>query len=114
VVNDRWQTDSLFRRLMGLRPARGSFDLFFKQVIARDPGVVDTITPPAVPRADFTTREYAQYPTTQQRAWETTRGMGTSYGYTPPPSRSRSGRSGDEASRVATGGQAGSSNRCGP
>ena len=39
VVNDRWQTDSLFRRVMGLRPARGSFDLFLKRVIARDPGV---------------------------------------------------------------------------
>jgi alpha-L-fucosidase len=81
VVNDRWQTDSLFRRLMGLRPARGGFDLLFKRVIARDPGIVDRVTPPAVPHADFTTPEYTQYPTTQQRAWETTRGMGTSYGY---------------------------------
>jgi alpha-L-fucosidase len=81
VVNDRWQTDSLFRRLMGLPPARGAFDLFFKQVIARDPGVVDRVTPPAVPHADFTTPEYTQYGTTQDFAWETTRGMGTSYGY---------------------------------
>jgi alpha-L-fucosidase len=81
VVNDRWQTDSLFRRLMGLPPARRGFDLVFKQVIARDPGIVDHITPPAVPHADFTTPEYTQYPTTQDRAWETTRGMGTSYGY---------------------------------
>jgi alpha-L-fucosidase len=81
VVNDRWQTDSLFRRLMGLAPARGSFDLLFKQVIARDPGVVDNVTPPAVPHADFTTPEYTQYETTQDVAWETTRGMGTSYGY---------------------------------
>jgi hypothetical protein len=55
VVNDRWQTDSLFRWLMGLPPARGTFDLFLKQVIARDPGVVDDVTPPAVPHADFTT-----------------------------------------------------------
>jgi alpha-L-fucosidase len=39
VVNDRWQTDLLFRRLMGLRPARGSFDLLLKRVTARDPGV---------------------------------------------------------------------------
>ena len=81
VVNDRWQTDSLFRRLMGLPPARGTFDLFFKQVIARDPGIVDKITPPAVPHSDFTTPEYSQYGTTQDLAWETTRGMGTSYGY---------------------------------
>jgi alpha-L-fucosidase len=34
VVNDRWQTDSLFHRLMGLPPARSAFDRFFKQVIA--------------------------------------------------------------------------------
>jgi alpha-L-fucosidase len=81
VVNDRWQTDSLVRRVMGLAPARGGFDLVFKRVIARNPKVVDTITPPAVPHADFTTPEYTQYETTQERAWETTRGMGTSYGY---------------------------------
>jgi alpha-L-fucosidase len=81
VVNDRWQTDSLFRRLMGLPPARGTFDLFFKQVIARDPGIVDGITPPAVPHSDFTTPEYTQYETTRDHAWETTRGMGTSFGY---------------------------------
>jgi alpha-L-fucosidase len=81
VVNDRWHTDSLFRRLMGLAPVRGTFDLFFKQVIARDPGIVDRVTPPAVPHADFTTPEYTQYPTTQDFVWETTRGMGTSYGF---------------------------------
>jgi alpha-L-fucosidase len=81
VVNDRWQTDSLFRRLMGLAPARGTFDLFFKQVLARDPGIVERITPPKVPHADFTTPEYTQYPTTQDFVWETTRGMGTSYGF---------------------------------
>jgi alpha-L-fucosidase len=31
--------------------------------------------------ADFTTPEYTQYGSTQDFAWETTRGMGTSYGY---------------------------------
>jgi alpha-L-fucosidase len=81
VVNDRWQTDSLARRLMGLAPARRGFDLVFKQVIARNPTVVDTITPPVVPHADFRTPEYTQYPTTQDFVWETTRGMGSSYGY---------------------------------
>jgi alpha-L-fucosidase len=81
VVNDRWRTDSLVRRLMALRPARGAFDVFFKQVIARNPGVVDRVTPPAVPHADFRTPEYTQYATTQEFAWETTRGMGSSYGY---------------------------------
>ena len=81
VVNDRWQTDSLFRRVMGLPPARGMFDVVFKQVIARDPGIVERVTPPAVPHADFITPEYTQYQTTQAFVWETTRGMGTSYGY---------------------------------
>jgi alpha-L-fucosidase len=65
----------------GLPPARGAFDLFFKQVIAHDPGVVDNVTPPVVPHADFTTPEYTQYQTTKDFTWETTRGMGTSYGY---------------------------------
>jgi alpha-L-fucosidase len=50
-------------------------------LIARDPGVVDNVKPPAVPHADFTTPEYTQYETTQDVTWETTRGMGTSYGY---------------------------------
>jgi alpha-L-fucosidase len=81
VVNDRWQTDSLTRRAMGTAPGRAAFDAFFRQLIARDPGIVDRVTPPAVPHADFTTPEYTQYPDKQDFVWETTRGMGTSYGW---------------------------------
>ncbi len=81
VVNDRWQTDSLTRRAMGTAPGRAAFDGLFRRLIARDPGLVDRVTPPAVPHADFTTPEYTQYPDKQDFAWETTRGMGTSYGW---------------------------------
>jgi alpha-L-fucosidase len=81
VVNERWQTNSLNHRAMGLAPARDAFDLFFAEVIRRDPAIVERVTPPAVPHSDFTTPEYTQYPQTQDFVWETTRGMGTSYGY---------------------------------
>ena len=81
VVNDRWQTDSPTRRLMGTAPGRAAFDALFRRLIARDPGLVERVTPPAVPHADFTTPEYTQYPGRQDFVWETTRGMGTSYGW---------------------------------
>ncbi|MFO0888802.1 MAG: alpha-L-fucosidase [Isosphaeraceae bacterium] len=81
VVNDRWSCDSLGRRAMGLRPVRSGFDLLMKLAIHQRPELVDSITPPTVPHADFTTPEYTQYDTTQAKKWETTRGMGTSYGY---------------------------------
>lgn len=81
VVNDRWQANTLNHRAMGLAPARGAFDLFFAEVIRRDPDIVERVTPPAVPHSDFTTPEYTQYPATQDFTWETTRGMGTSYGW---------------------------------
>jgi alpha-L-fucosidase len=57
----------------------GGVDWTFQREIVET--LVDDITPPAVPHADFTTPEYTQYETTQDFAWETTRGMGTSYGY---------------------------------
>jgi len=81
VVNDRWQTDSLAKKAMGLRPMRATFDAFMKAVISRKPDFVDSVKPPKIPHADYTTPEYTQYEATQAKQWETTRGMGTSYGY---------------------------------
>ncbi len=81
VVNDRWHTDSLGKKIMGLAPMRAGFDLFMKAVISRQPDFVDSVKPPVIPHADYTTPEYTQYESTQAQQWETTRGMGTSYGY---------------------------------
>jgi alpha-L-fucosidase len=81
LVNDRWQTGSRAKKIMGLPPMRAAFDAIMKTLISRRPDFVDSIKPPRVPHADFTTPEYTQYETTQVTKWETVRGMGNSFGY---------------------------------
>jgi alpha-L-fucosidase len=81
LVNDRWQTDSLGKKILGLPPMRAAFDVIMKILISRKPDFIESIKPPTVPHADFTTPEYTQYETTQVKKWETTRGMGNSFGY---------------------------------
>ena len=81
IVNDRWQTGSLFKKAMGVKPARATFDLLMKQVIKSRPDFLDSIKPPIIPHSDLTTPEYTQYDVTQAKKWETTRGIGNSYGY---------------------------------
>ncbi|MBE1492286.1 alpha-L-fucosidase [Plantactinospora soyae] len=81
VVNDRWQTDSFWRWTMGTTLGRAGFDRLMKWAIADDPEFIDNVTPPAVPHSDFTTPEYTQYDTVRAKKWETTRGIGNSYGF---------------------------------
>jgi alpha-L-fucosidase len=81
VVNDRWQTDTFWRWIMGAKPARAGFDLLVKQAIKNDPNFVDNVKPPVIPHSDFTTPEYTQYSQAQPKKWEMTRGIGNSFGY---------------------------------
>lgn len=81
VVNDRWQTASETTKLMGTDIIRSGMDLLIKLAIANDPVFIENITPPVVPHSDFTTPEYTQYNSVQQKKWETTRGIGNSYGF---------------------------------
>jgi len=67
IVNDRWQTGSLFKKAMGVKPARATFDLLMKQVIKSRPDFLDSIKPPIIPHSDFTTPEYTQYDVTQAK-----------------------------------------------
>ena len=88
VVNDRWQTDSMAKKIMRLPPMRGTFDVIMKTLISRRTHFIESVKPATVPHADFTTPEYTQYETTQVKKWETTRGMGTSFGYNRAESES--------------------------
>lgn len=82
VVNDRWQTNSFWHRLMGLKPLRGGFDLLIKALFLAGPEAVDEVNRPRpMPHSDFTTPEYTQYETTQAKKWENDRGIGNSFGY---------------------------------
>ena len=88
VVNDRWQTDSMAKKIMRLPPMRGTFDVIMKTLISRRTHFIESVKPATVPHADFTTPEYTQYETTQVKKWETTRGIGTSFGYNRAESES--------------------------
>lgn len=81
VVNDRWQTANGSTKFMGTWLGRGSIDLLMKAAIANDPNFVENVKPPLVPHSDYTTPEYTQYSSVQPKKWETTRGIGYSYGY---------------------------------
>ncbi|WP_422774111.1 alpha-L-fucosidase [Plantactinospora sp. WMMC1484] len=81
VVNDRWQTDSLWRWLLGTRLGRAGFDQVMTWAIGDDPDFVENVKPPAVPHSDFTTPEYTKYDTVQAKKWEMTRAIGNSYGF---------------------------------
>ncbi len=81
LVNDRWTEASATSIIMRAKPARFLFDLAVKQAIRTKPDILQDLKPPAVPHSDYTTPEYTQYDEVQARPWETTRGMGHSFGY---------------------------------
>ncbi|MEV0247750.1 alpha-L-fucosidase [Nocardia sp. NPDC050712] len=81
VVNDRWQTASFAKQVLGRQPLRWGFDRLMKWVLAQ-PGAADRVNnPPTVPHSDFRTPEYAGYDTVQERFWQQDRGIGGSFGY---------------------------------
>jgi alpha-L-fucosidase len=82
VLNDRWTTTSFWHRTMGLKPMRWTLDTLMKQAIKYKPELTTSnITQSSVPHSDFTTPEYTQYPTIQEKKWEMVRGIGNSFGY---------------------------------
>jgi len=81
VVNDRWQTATAWTKFKGTWVNRKTMDTLIKLAINNDSNFIENVKPPSVPHSDFTTPEYTQYATTQQNKWETTRGIGYSFGY---------------------------------
>ena len=81
VVNDRWQTASFGRQVMGLRPCRWAFDRLVEEYMS-DPKAAERLqTPPEVAHSDFRTPEYTGFTTVQRTFWQSDRGMGGSFGY---------------------------------
>ncbi|MFC9897124.1 alpha-L-fucosidase [Nocardia sp. NPDC127579] len=81
VVNDRWQTASFRKQIMGWQPLRWGFDRFMEWVVSRPGGADRLATPPAVPHSDFRTPEYTGFDTVQDTFWQQDRGIGGSFGY---------------------------------
>jgi alpha-L-fucosidase len=80
VVNDRWETVSLGRLVLGWEPARRAFDSFVKRILA-DPKSADGLNSPKdVPHSDFRTPEYRSHDTVQEKFWQQDRGIGGSFG----------------------------------
>ncbi|MEO3787674.1 alpha-L-fucosidase [Actinocorallia sp. B10E7] len=80
VVNDRWETASFGRQLLGWKPVRRGFDVLLKTALS-DPKAGDRLrTPKDVPHSDFRTPEYRAHDTVQEKFWQQDRGMGGSFG----------------------------------
>lgn len=81
VVNDRWAAQNPARRALRFKAARRLLDDRIKARIAADPAAFEGMTPPPVPHSDFRTPEYAAFAVTQDKKWESTRGMSHSFGF---------------------------------
>ncbi|GAA0938138.1 alpha-L-fucosidase [Actinocorallia libanotica] len=80
VVNDRWESVTLGRQLLGWGPVRGAFDAFLKRALS-DPATTDGLsTRKDVPHSDFRTPEYQSHTTIQEKFWQQDRGIGGSFG----------------------------------
>lgn len=77
VVNDRWlRLPKLGRKAILRWPLRGIFNAIVNRVVK-----TEDINPPQSRDADFTTPEYALFRDIVTKKWETTRGVGHSFGY---------------------------------
>ncbi|MEV6278939.1 alpha-L-fucosidase [Nocardia sp. NPDC051832] len=81
VVNDRWQTASFWKALLGRQPLRWGFDKVMKWALSQPGGADRITTPPDVPHSDFRTPEYTGFGTVQDKFWQQDRGIGGSFGY---------------------------------
>ena len=81
VVNDRWQHVTWQGKCLKLSFVRKLFDWLAKRHIRKNPAAVDGVIPKPLPYSDFRTPEYAAFDETQDKKWETTRGMSHSFGY---------------------------------
>ncbi|GAA2724581.1 alpha-L-fucosidase [Actinocorallia aurantiaca] len=80
VVNDRWETVSFGRQLLGWKPVRKGFDVLLKTVLS-DPESADRLsTSKDVVHSDFRTPEYKSHDTVQKKFWQQDRGIGGSFG----------------------------------
>ena len=76
VVNDRWmQVSNILRRLATTKIGRIIICWYVKRMF-----LTKGIVSPTPPHCDFTTPEYSSYSKIVDKKWETTRGLGTSFG----------------------------------
>ncbi|AKU19014.1 hypothetical protein VV02_16655 [Luteipulveratus mongoliensis] len=82
VVDDRWQTTGFGTQAMSVTALRRGFDAAMKRVM-KDPKAAEQAMNGGqkVAHSDFTTPEYAQHTTVQQKFWQQDRGIGGSFGY---------------------------------
>jgi len=77
VVNDRWaRYPKAGRKAMMSRPLRDIINWAGDLLMTSD-----GLSSPLPPHADFTTPEYASYSEIKKKKWESTRGIGNSFGY---------------------------------
>lgn len=81
VVNDRWSNPAPRDRWMKIRPLRWLADQAMKKAIAKNPEMVEGFMPARIPHSDFRTPEYRRFDKIQRRKWESTTGIGSSFGY---------------------------------
>jgi alpha-L-fucosidase len=77
AINDRFMPVGRWARALRLAPVRALAGAAARRTYAR-PGF--TFGPPPSPHADFRTPEYASFPKARRRKWESTRGIGHSFG----------------------------------
>jgi alpha-L-fucosidase len=81
VVNDRWNCARPAEKLLKLKPARSIASWSMKRLIRKHPHIVEGFIPAPIPHSDFRTPEYRRFEKIQDKKWETTRGIGASFGY---------------------------------
>lgn len=81
VVNDRWNTRKPAEAILRWAPARALADIAMKKAIAKNPSIVEGFIPAPIPHSDFRTPEYRKFDQIQPKKWESTRGVGQSFGY---------------------------------
>lgn len=81
VVNDRWANPN--PRDFWRRFALGRYwaDRKMKSIIAQRPDLFDGFITPEIPHSDFRTSEYRRFDQILNKKWESTAGIGGSFGY---------------------------------
>ena len=78
LINDRWQQPGAMREMLQ-DPATYQAIVDAANQAQKDGG--DGFEPPLPPHCDFRTPEYKQYDEIQEKKWESTRGIGKSFGF---------------------------------
>ncbi len=81
VINDRWLHYGALMRTISFPPVTRLLDWYIKRQVRKHPESSSGVMPPEIAHSDFRTPEYTTFEATEDKKWETTRGMSHSYGY---------------------------------